>query len=557
MEGRGLRVARDLPRESRVSRLPRDDDDDDFFLAVQVSPITPRMPKREYVPSVSSATGERSSPPHQDPPNADPVQWDPVLSEVWVQFPGHTGPVLGWYRVGAASLPNAYFGSDGEMRAVSQTTLADYLYAAPGSQLPEDDPLAVALHPLLRPSAREALSSQHIVSNPRTSTMHPVASAGEWQTLLNHGGQHALTYTLTCAQCALARSIQRMDSRIVENLPNTYRFKCQDVKAVCYIIDSQPVIRAFALNPPNKASQTKLPRASSSTSLPTASMLRGSALTPLSGSGDEDREGRGWRKRIKDWSSVPKYAGTTSLVLLKGWQAALVEAFREARVPEGRDQVLAAAHFYSGAAAQWWANIIGQPLGASLTSFAQLCDALDEHFIPQDAALKAIGSWKGLKQNGTVDEYMQRADEIATSHPMGEVGEFWLIWVGLRPELRAEVRYALREERRETCSRQDLRKILKGLEVKYPAPVPRPFFPRPAVRQVQTAPVQQAQAVCWVCDKTGHRAPECPRRKTSGCSRCGSKAHTLFTCPQRRPVRPPGPRELPGGNNRRGKGTTK
>ena len=150
---------------------------------------------------------------------------------------------------------------------------------------------------------------------------------------------------------------------------------------------------------------------------------------------------------------MPKYEGTTSLVLLKGWQAALTEAFREARVPEGREQVLAAAHFYSGEATKWWAQIIGQSLGASLLSFQELCDALDTHFIPQDAALKAIGSWKGLKQSGTIDEYMQRADEIATSHPMGEVGEYWLIWAGLRPELRAEVRYALREERRETCSR--------------------------------------------------------------------------------------------------------
>ena len=146
---------------------------------------------------------------------------------------------------------------------------------------------------------------------------------------------------------------------------------------------------------------------------------------------------------------------------------------------------------------------------------------------------------------------------------MGEVGEFWLIWVGLRPELRAEVRYALREERREVCSQQELRKILKGLEVKYPAPVARPFFPRPAVRQVQAAPaqhfpavpVQQASMACWVCDKPGHRAPDCSRRKTSGCARCGSKAHTLFTCPQRRSERPPGQQERPGDKRRQGRGT--
>ena len=57
-----------------------------------------------------------------------------------------------------------------------------------------------------------------------------------------------------------------------------------------------------------------------------------------------------WRKRLKNWSSIPKYAGTKSLVDLKGWEAALTEAFLATGVPEGRDQVLAASHFYTGEA---------------------------------------------------------------------------------------------------------------------------------------------------------------------------------------------------------------
>ena len=329
-----------------------------------------------------------------------------------------------------------------------------------------------------------------------------------------------------------------MDSRIVESLPLERLIKCSEVGATCH--EPSSTTYSFVSNP-LAATNTPLYRSTES---------GGGAPLLLSSSAQlrEDSDGRGWRKRIKDWTSVPKYAGTPSLVLLKGWQAALTEAFREARVPEGREQVLAAAHFFTGEATNWWAAIIGQPLGMSLTSFQELCDALDEHFIPQDAALKAIASWKALKQHGTVDEYMRKADEIATSHPMGEVGEFWLIWNGLRPELRAEVRYALREQRKETCSRQDLRKILKGLEVKYPAPVAKPFFPRPVVRQVLTEPVRQTLVVCWICDKDGHRAGECPRRKSTGYARCGSKAHTLLLCPQRRPAPQPGQRQ-PGSRN--------
>ena len=219
--------------------------------------------------------------------------------------------------------------------------------------------------------------------------------------------------------------------------------------------------------------------------------------------------------------------------------------------------MLAASHFFAGDASTWWATTIGQPLGLSLGSFQDLCEALDERFIPQDAALQAVASWKSLRQYGTVDDYMRRADEVATSHPMGEIGEFWLIWVGLRPELRAEVRYALREKGEETCTRYELRRILKGLEVKYPAPQSRPSFSRSMVRQAEVRSAPASTVVCWICDKNGHRANDCSRRKTSGCTRCGSKAHNLLSCPQRRdtrtresPVTPPKGKPPPRRNDR-------
>ena len=60
-----------------------------------------------------------------------------------------------------------------------------------------------------------------------------------------------------------------------------------------------------------------------------------------------------WRKRLKNWSSIPKYVETKSLVDLKGWEAVLTEAFMATGVPEGRDQVLAASYFYTGEAEKW------------------------------------------------------------------------------------------------------------------------------------------------------------------------------------------------------------
>ena len=47
--------------------------------------------------------------------------------------------------------------------------------------------------------------------------------------------------------------------------------------------------------------------------------------------------------------------------------------------------------------------------------------------------------------------------------------------------------------------------------------------------------------VCWVCNSEGHRAHLCPKRYSTGCAWCGSKAHSLVTysqCPDLRKDKP-------------------
>ena len=453
-------------------------------------------------------------------------EWAPILIEMWVRFPGHDGPVWGWFRESAGTSPDAFFASDGEVRFISRTELDEYQYQTPSIAPVETHPYAVRLHPLLFPSVRRVLRKHYVMGTGAEGPTKPVATEKDWRKLISPGSSSAMPYTMVCDTCGKTRHIKRMDSRVVENLPIHFRFFCSQVGLRCHSTD---------------IGQVSFGHAQLSQSLQTEA---GTPLLPNLSLGDSQGEqlpqekpkNSSWTKRLKDWPGIPKYEGTPSLVLLRGWRVAMEEAFRNIKVPEGRDQVLAATNYFAGEAARWWASILGQPLGTSLSCFLDLYDALEEHFIPQDAEQKALASWNALRQRGTIDEYMKRVDELAVAHPMGEVGEYWHAWNGLRSELKAEVKFALRELGKETCSRQELRRLLKGLEVKYPSikPNPRPFFPRSQPRSTETRAVSTTTPIiCWICDKQGHRATECSRRKSSGCPRCGSKAHGLVACPQR------------------------
>ena len=453
-------------------------------------------------------------------------EWAPILIEMWVRFPGHDGPVWGWFRESAGTSPDAFFASDGEVRYLSRTELDEYQYQTPSMAPIETHPYAVRLHPLLFPAVRRILRKHYVVTTGADGPTKPVATEKEWRKVISPGSSGAMPYTMVCNTCGKTRFIKRMDSRVVENLPVHFRFLCSQVGLRCHSTDTGQV--SFGHVPLGQSSQTEI----------------GTPLLPSVLLGDSQEEqifeekpkNTSWTKRLKDWPGIPKFEGTPSLVLLRGWRVAMEEAFRNVKVPEGRDQVLAATNYFAGEAARWWASILGQPLGTSLSSFLDLYDALEEHFIPQDAEQKALASWNALRQRGTIDEYMKRVDDLAVAHPMGEVGEYWHAWNGLRPELKAEVKFALRELGKETCSRQELRRLLKGLEVKYPSSnaYPRPFFPRSQSRTTEARAVSTlSPIICWICDRSGHRATECQRRKNSGCPRCGSKAHRLVACPQR------------------------
>ena len=251
---------------------------------------------------------------------------------------------------------------------------------------------------------------------------------------------------------------------------------------------------------------------------------------------------------MKDWAGAVTYDGSPSLVLLKGWQVSLQEAFDTLEVPAGRTQVLQGIYYLEGDAAKWWKGIAGQPQAQTLDHFEALAEALRNRFIPQSVYDKAMDDWKVLKQTSTAEEYMRRVDELAVIMPLGEMAEYNHAVSGMRPDIKAEIRFRMQDKGLDYCSRKELWKMMWVAETRFPYRPPRPFFNKGRTKQ----PAAKASAadtssfiICWVCDSSGHRANSCSKRHASGCARCGSKAHNLMVCPQRPNAKKGGTRQGP------------
>ena len=131
---------------------------------------------------------------------------------------------------------------------------------------------------------------------------------------------------------------------------------------------------------------------------------------------------------------------------------------------------------------------------------------------------------------------MRRVDELATLMPLGEVAEYAHALRGMRTEIRAEIEFRMEEAGLTSCSREELWRLMWLAETRYPYRPPKLFFPRlrPKEYPAKAAAVDVIPPpTCWVCDLIGHRASTCRRKQSSGCTRCGSKAHNLLVCPQR------------------------
>ena len=491
--------------------------------------VIPSMPAPPHLPTTPSRD---ITPRLRHPPATSEEEregWNPFVTTMWAQFPDEAGPVFGWFREGAVPLLDTFFGSDGSFRNLTKDALAQYTLSDIASPERARPPGGIILHHTLHHQIQEALKSRDFLKDPLTTTSFPVATEKDWRRVALPGSSLSLDFHFPCAACGVLRIVRRSESTLVNALPTSYEFHCRDVGLDCAV---------FTTMATTFLSRTPQTRGNHNTS-PTHAAKSPKANLPLSSPTIDVVHEDAWRKRMKFWAGITTYDGSPSLVELRGWHHTLLEAYESVQVPEGRSQVLQATKYLTGEAEKWWKGIAGQPRGQQLASFDALCEALERRFIPRSVYQKAIRDWNTLKQTGTAEEYMRRVDELATIQPLGEAAEYWHAWEGMRPELKAEVQFRLEEQGRLTCSRDELWGLMWHAETRYP-PKPRAPFPqRFPMRKMDARAVNVTtpSVVCWVCDSQGHRAHLCPKRHSTGCARCGSKAHSLVTCSQRPDLR--------------------
>ena len=72
---------------------------------------------------------------------------------------------------------------------------------------------------------------------------------------------------------------------------------------------------------------------------------------------------------------------------------------------------------------------------------------LRERFLPSEGEMRVVRQWRRLHQTGSVAAYADYVFRLKALCEIGKVVEFKLVFFGLQPELQAEVRKHLRQNK--------------------------------------------------------------------------------------------------------------
>ena len=163
---------------------------------------------------------------------------------------------------------------------------------------------------------------------------------------------------------------------------------------------------------------------------------------------------------------TPAYRGESSEVDLLAWKRGIEKYFETYGVSRQREKALLAADLLEGEAAKWWNGLWMSGRDAGIATWEQLIAKLRERFLPPEGEMRVVGQWRRLQQFGSVAAYADHVFRLKALCDMGDVAEFKLAFFGLQPELQAEVRKHLRQNRVHQLELEKLFAIAQDAEVR-------------------------------------------------------------------------------------------
>ena len=169
-------------------------------------------------------------------------------------------------------------------------------------------PGGIMLHPTLHHLIVRVLETRDYLRDPRSNACYPVVTERDWKYISQPGSSLSIDYLFQCSQYGKGRIVRRSEAPIVDNLPASHDFKCEDVGVECSVslivlLEFIPKERPPPIAPLVHHTVRVRPEESQLTTLHLPS---------------NEPYGDLWRKKMKLWTGIPIYDGSPFLVELRG-----------------------------------------------------------------------------------------------------------------------------------------------------------------------------------------------------------------------------------------------
>ena len=204
-----------------------------------------------------------------------------------------------------------------------------------------------------------------------------------------------------------------------------------------------------------------------------------------------------------------------------------------------------------GRADKWWrAHLAARP--SLVVSFPQLTEWVRAELVPDAMPSASILAWKKLVSNGNLEDYLKEVERLSMYYPVEPLVSHALACEPLGEALVHQVQALDRAKGGDGIPFDQLKLQIRSfhaLNAYLEGKKPGAIFARPAAaHSVQVSETRVAAKAhdtsgsgagekcfrCWVCGTMGHTWHRCPNRFLKGCPACGSLAHRIQTCAQRK-----------------------